>query len=283
MDSKLAANGFSALAQETRLQLMRVLAEKGSSGLPAGELAARLGLAPSTLSFHLAALDQAGLVRATRRGRQIIYAIRVVGLRDLFGFLTETCCAGRPQLCWDINRLLPMGTEEEATMSPAFNVLFLCTHNSARSIMAESILNKIGVGKFHAYSAGSEPLAAPLPDVIEKLRLLDHDVSRLRSKSWDEFMRPEAPHLDFVIAMCDTLEGQVCPDFGDQAVTASWPFPDPAKFMGSERERTTLLNELYGMIRRRLELFISLPFASLDRMSMKANLDQLADSTRSYT
>lgn len=167
-------------------------------------------------------------------------------------------------------------------MTPAFNVLFLCTHNSARSIMAEAILQKIGRDKFHAYSAGSDPAKVPMPAVLDKLKSLGHDTTRLYSKSWNDFMRPDAPRLDFVITLCDTLDGQVCPDFGDKIVTAAWPFPDPAKFKGSERERTTFLNELYGMIRRRLEIFISLPFASLDRMALKARLDELADGARAF-
>ena len=165
-------------------------------------------------------------------------------------------------------------------MTPAFNVLFLCTHNSARSLIAEAILDRIGQGRFNAYSAGSEPARQPMPDVIEKLRTLGHDVSRLRCKSWDQFAGPEAPRMDFVITLCDTLHGQQCPDFGDKPVTAAWPFPDPAKFSGSSAERATMINALYGMIRRRLEVFIGLPYASLDRIALKARLDELGDSTK---
>jgi arsenate reductase len=259
---------------------MRVLATMGATGMPAGELALRLSVAPSTLSFHLSALEQAGLIRHTRQGRHIIYAVRFIGLRELFSFLTETCCSGRPELCGDLAGLLREETMEDDAMTPAFNVLFLCTHNSARSIMAEAILERIGKGKFRAYSAGSDPAPTPMPEVIERLRTMGHDVSRLHSKSWDEFMGPDAPRMDFVIALCDTLEGQQCPDFGDRVVTGAWPLPDPAKFTGSQIERTTLLNELYGMIRRRLEIFISLPFTTLDKMAMKARLDEIGEMTR---
>lgn len=165
-------------------------------------------------------------------------------------------------------------------MTPAFNVLFLCTHNSARSIMAEAILERVSKGKFRGYSAGSDPATAPMPEVIEKLKIMGHDVSRLHSKSWNEFMGPDAPRMDFVIALCDTLDGQQCPDFGDRVVTGAWPLPDPAKFSGSPTERATLLNELYGMIRRRLEIFISLPFSKLETMAMKARLDEIGEMTR---
>lgn len=269
--------GFAALSQETRLQLMRVLAARGASGMPAGELAGVLALAPSTLSFHLASLEQAGLVQSTRQGRYVIYAVRFAGLRSLFTFLTETCCNGRPDLCGDLGRLIPEDVDEVSVMTPAFNVLFICTRNSARSIMAEAILEKIGRGRFNAYSAGSTPADAPMPEVLERLTILGHDVSHLRSKSWNEFTGPDAPRMDFVVTLCDPQDGEACPDLGERPITAVWPFPDPARFRGSEVERTTLLNELYGMIRRRLEGFTNLPFDALDRMALKARLDELGN------
>jgi arsenate reductase len=281
VESKSAADILAALAQETRLDLVRLLIAEGPSGLPAGGIGARLGVPSSTLSFHLNALERVGLVRGTREGRSIIYAVRVATLRGLLGFLTETCCAGRPEMCGDLARLLPDPlTDEDDAMAPAFNVLFLCTHNSARSIMAEALLKQLGRGRFQAWSAGSEPAPAPLPEVMNKLAALGHDVSGLRSKSWDEFTGPSAPRMDFVIALCDTLEGQACPDFGDKAVTGAWPLPDPAKFTGNIAERQTLLNELYASLRRRIEIFISLPFATLDRMAAKARLDEIGGTVR---
>lgn len=164
-------------------------------------------------------------------------------------------------------------------MLPAFNVMFLCTRNSARSILAEAILTKIGGGRFRAYSAGSRPAPEPMPEVIARLSALGHDVSRLHSKSWDEFCRPSAPRMDFVIALCDVLEGQACPDFAGTALTAEWPLPDPAGFAGSAAERSLLLNELYAGLRRRIEIFTSLPFESLDRLALKARLDEIGGGT----
>jgi ArsR family transcriptional regulator, arsenate/arsenite/antimonite-responsive transcriptional repressor / arsenate reductase (thioredoxin) len=275
METSEAAGAFAALAQETRLDLIRLLLAEGANGLPAGEIATRLGVPSSTLSFHLAALERAGLTQSTRQGRQIVHAARINGVRRLLTFLTETCCGGRPELCGDLARLFPPLPEEDKGMTPAFNVLFLCTHNSARSIMAEAILQKFGGGRFHAYSAGSHPIATPLREVIERLKVLGHDVSSLRSKSWNEFTGPNAPRMDFVIALCDILHGQTCPDFGEVAMTGAWPLPDPAKFKGSPTERAILLNELYASLRRRIDIFTALPFASLDRMAIKARLDEI--------
>jgi len=276
MESKDAAAALSALAQETRLDLLRLLMAAGPNGLAAGDIAARIGIPASTLSFHLAALERAGLTHPTRRGRQVIHAARYVGLRALVMFLTETCQPDRPELLGDIARLLPPA--EDSGMTPAFNVLFLCTHNAARSIMAEAILRRIGGDRFAVYSAGSEPRDSPLPAVLAKLQALGHDTTDLRSKPWRGFTGPNAPRMDFVITLCDTLNGQECPDFGGVAVTAAWPLPDPAKFHGSDAEITTMLNELYASLRRRLEIFVALPFASLDRMAMKQRLHRIGDA-----
>ncbi len=280
MEAKEAALGFGVLAQETRLRLVRVLAARGASGMPAGEVAALLRVAPSTLSFHLGALEQAGLIRSTRQGRHIIYAVRFAGLRALLSYLTETCCAGRPELCGDLARLLPDNLEEEATVEAAFNVLFVCTRNSARSIMAEAILEKVGRGKFNAYSAGSDPASQPMPEVLDRLLMMGHDVSRLHSKSWNDFNRPDAPRMDFVLTLCDPADNETCPDLGTRPITATWPFPDPAKFSGTEVERTALLNHLYGMIRRRLESFTNLPFGALERIALKARLEELGNTSK---
>lgn len=278
METETAAKAFEALGQATRLDLMRALLAGGANGMAAGEIAGRLGVPPSTLSFHLRVLEQAGLIAATRQGRNLIYAARFARLRAVMGFVAEACCDGDPARCGDLHRLFAP-REETTTMpqSPVFNVLFLCTRNSARSIMAEAILQKIGQGRFHAFSAGSAPAPeGPLPEVLQQLKALGHDISALHSKSWEEFTGPAATRMDFVIALCDVVAGQVCPDFGDTTITAAWPLPDPAKFTGSNAERATLLNELYAALHRRLSIFISLPLATLDRMALKARLDELA-------
>src|SRR5216683_2655189 len=219
---------------------------------------------------RLGVLIRAGLVHVERAGRTMNYRADVKAFRGLVTFLTSDCCNGRPELCGDIARLIPKDDDisTEQFMAPAFNVLFLCTRNSARSIIAEALLEKIGRGRFNAYSAGSEPARQPMPEVIDRLKHLGHDVAKLRCKSWNEFTGPNAPRMDFVIAL------------GEKFVNAAWPLPDPADFTGSPTERVTLLNELYAMVRRRLEIFTSLPFTSLDRMALKKRLDEIGDTVR---
>ncbi|WP_144186191.1 metalloregulator ArsR/SmtB family transcription factor [Elioraea rosea] len=282
MEVGTAAFALAALGQDTRLALLRLLLAAGPSGMAAGEIAAGLGVVPSTLSFHLRALDQAGLISATRRGRQLIYAVQIERLRALIAFLSETCCGGEPDRCGSLaGSFRPDLTETAPMPAPGFTVLFLCTRNSARSIMAEALLNQLGKGRFQAFSAGSEPSpSGPMPEVISQLSALGHDVSSLSSKSWALFMEPAAPRIDFVITLCDMLSGQACPDFGATTITAAWPLPDPAKFSGNAAERASLLNELYAGLRRRIELFLSLPIPALDRMALKAHLDELAHPIR---
>lgn len=282
IEETIAIEGLSALAQPTRLVAFRHLLAAHPDGLPAGEIARRCDVPHNTMSTHLNILSRAGLITVERQGRVMNYRADLKRFRWLVGFLARDCCNGRPELCGDLAQLIPKDIEEseETVMKPAFNVLFLCTHNSARSIVAEAVLQRIGRGRFNAYSAGSEPAAAPMPEVIERLKALGHDVTNIRSKSWNEFTGPDAPQMDFVIALCDTLVGQTCPDFGNRAITAAWPLPDPAQFTGTDAERMTLLNELYGMIRRRLEIFTSLPFESLNKMALKARLDEIGDTAR---
>jgi len=285
IDEARAIESLGSLAQATRLSALRHLLEAHPNSLPAGEIAKRCAVPHNTMSTHLGVLNRAGLIAVERAGRSMNYWVDLSGYRGLLRFLMQDCCAGRADLCADVTRLISedksaFANPEEVSVTASFNVLFLCTHNSARSIMAEALLTRIGRGPFNAYSAGSEPADRPMPEVIERLKKLGHDTGMLRCKSWNEFMGPTAPRMDFVIALCDTPQGQSCPDFGDKAMTGAWPLPDPAQFIGSAAEHTALLNELYGMIRRRLEIFTSLPFESLNKMALKARLDEIGDTSR---
>jgi len=153
-----------------------------------------------------------------------------------------------------------------------YNVLFLCTGNSARSIMAEAILNKVGAGKFAAYSAGSQPKGQINSYTIELLRSLRYETSRLRSKSWHDFAKPGAPPLDFAFTVCDNAAGETCPVWPGQPMTAHWGVPDPAEAKGSPAEIALAFKDAYRMLNQRIGIFVALPIRSLDRLSLQERL-----------
>ena len=156
-----------------------------------------------------------------------------------------------------------------------FNVLFLCTGNSARSIMAEAILNKIGAGKFRAFSAGSQPEGRVHPEALQLLQSLGYDTSSFRSKSWSEFADPGAPLLDFVFTVCDDAAGEVCPVWPGQPMTAHWGVPDPAEAKGTPAEVALASKDAYRMLNQRIGIFTSLPLRSLDRLSLQSKLREI--------
>jgi arsenate reductase len=163
-----------------------------------------------------------------------------------------------------------------------FNVLFLCTGNSARSIMAEAILNKPGTEKFRAYSAGSQPKGQVHPETVQLLQSLGYETAGFRSKSWGEFARPGAPALDFVFTVCDDAAGETCPVWPGQPMTAHWGVPDPAAATGSAAEIALSFKDAYRMLHQRIGVFTALPLRSLDQLSLRAKLKEIgrmADAT----
>ncbi len=160
-------------------------------------------------------------------------------------------------------------------------MLFLCTGNSARSIMAECILGRLGAGKFRAYSAGSHPGGKVNPLALNLLRKSHFDVSQLRSKSWDEFAAPGAPKLDFVFTVCDDAANEVCPIWPGQPMTAHWGLPDPAKVEGSEAERTLAFADTMRMLNQRIGIFVSLPLDKLSKLALQKELDRIGKTKAS--
>ena len=156
-----------------------------------------------------------------------------------------------------------------------YNVLFLCTGNSARSVLAETILNREGKGRFKAFSAGSHPTGTVNPHAIEILRLNNYSTDGLRSKSWDEFAQPGAPVMDFVFTVCDNAAGEICPIWPGQPISAHWGFPDPAAFEGSIAETRAVFVDVYLQIFTRVALFTALPIASLERLALQRRVDEL--------
>ena len=158
---------------------------------------------------------------------------------------------------------------------PPFTVLFLCTGNSARSIMAEVILNRAGQGKFRAFSAGSQPKGQVHPYALDLLKRLHYDVSGLRSKSWNEFAKPDAPKLDFVFTVCDNAAAETCPVWPGQPMTAHWGVPDPAAATGNEAEVRLAFADALRMLSNRINIFVSLPIRSLDALSLQRQLEAI--------
>ncbi|HKO87768.1 MAG TPA: arsenate reductase ArsC [Burkholderiales bacterium] len=164
-------------------------------------------------------------------------------------------------------------------MLTPYHVLFLCTGNSARSILAEAILNRIGQGRFKAYSAGSKPASAVNRFAIDLLRQNDYPVEGLRSKNWDEFEKGDAPKLDLVITVCDNAAGEECPIWPGQPITAHWGIPDPASVEGSDDEKRRAFLQAFTVLNTRIGLLVNLPIASIDRMRLQEHVRDIAKTS----
>lgn len=156
-----------------------------------------------------------------------------------------------------------------------YNVLFLCTGNSARSIMAEALLNTLGKGRFRAYSAGSHPGDTVNPFAIDKVQTLGYPLEILRSKSWDEFAAPDAPQMDFIITVCDNAAGEVCPVWPGQPISAHWGFEDPAAAQGSDDAKRQVFDKVFRQISARINIFANLPLATLDKAAIQRELKDI--------
>ena len=160
-------------------------------------------------------------------------------------------------------------------ITPVFNVLFLCTGNSARSIMAEAMLNQLGAGKYRAFSAGSQPAGQVHPQALETLKRNAFGTEGLRSKSWDEFAAPDAPQMDFVLTVCDNAQAETCPLWPGQPMSAHWGVPDPASVTTSAEAQQQAFAEAFRLLHRRISLFVNLPVSKLSQLSLQAELHQI--------
>ena len=159
-----------------------------------------------------------------------------------------------------------------------YNVLFLCTGNSARSIIAEAIIDRVGAGRFKGHSAGSQPKGEVHPYTLDLLKTLNHDTGFARSKNWDEFAVPGAPEMDFVFTVCDQAANETCPVWPGQPMSAHWGVPDPAAATGKEAERRFAFDDTYRMLESRISVFTSLPISGLDRLALQKRLDDIGKS-----
>lgn len=271
MEPSHASPAFATLGHPGRLAVFRLLMRFAPQGARPTEIATALGLKQNTLSHHLADLLACGLVRVERHGRSLFYAVDLDVTEALIGYLALDVGRARPDL------LAPLiASQKERHMQDTdFDVLFICSGNSARSIFAEALLRDLGRGKFQAFSAGVRPNTALNSFALEVLARNGHEVSSLRSKHLSEFQQPGMPVMDFVFTVCDTAAGEECPPWPGQPITGHWGLPDPVKAEGTDAEKALVFAQTYGALRRRIAAFVELPFATLDRLALQARVDRI--------
>jgi arsenate reductase len=265
---------FAALSHPARLEVVQLLIRRHPDQVPAGEIAAVLGLKPNTLSAYLADLLRAGLITRTRVGTSLRYGADLAGLRAMNEALLRECCRGRPDLC---PPMAPSGDPDGAPMPDRrYRVLFVCTGNSARSIFAESILRQMAGDRFEVMSAGTKPQSTLNPMAVAMLRAKGFHTDNLRAKNLSQVQGPGAPAFDFVFTVCDRAANEACPPWPGQPVSAHWGTPDPVAATGTEAERMLAFQAAFGMLRNRITAFVALPLTTLDRMALQTALDDIA-------
>lgn len=269
LDADRMVAQLAALAQPSRLAAMRILARHRPFGLPAGDIARLLAVPHNTMSTHLAALEQAGLVRSRREGRSIIYAAE-----------PNACALLAGQLAADLDPPAKRGVRaaavpvraETAEAARPWLVLVLCTANSARSLMAEALINREGRGRFRAVSAGSRPGFGPNPGALRLLADLGYPTEALAAKGWTGFAGPDAEPIDFVITVCDQAAGEPCPHWPGHPLAAHWGIADPVQQGGSGAEERAAMLAAYRQLAARVTAFVNLPIAEMDLATLKGEL-----------
>lgn len=270
----LVPERLSILGHPQRLALFRLLMRRYPDRVPATELARALELKPNTLSTYVNALMQVGLITQERVGTSLRYSIHIEAVRGTFDYLMHDCCRGRPEVCTPVNLAAEGGDNPKP--SRKYDVLFICTGNSARSIFAESILRAEAGDRFVAHSAGTIPRSELNPLALDVLELNGHDTSVLQAKNIAVFQGEDAPDFDFVFTVCNQAANEECPAWTGQPISAHWGMPDPVKVEGSDAERNLAFHQAYGALLNRIQAFAALPIGSLDRIALQAAVDDLA-------
>ncbi len=281
MEINRAAHAFATLGHPGRMAVFRLLMRFAPQGVRPTEIAKALGLKQNTLSHHLADLTASGLVQVTRVGRSLFYAVDLDTTEGLIGFLVLDVGRARP----DLLAPLLFAPKDADQMDPNipdtdFDVLFICSGNSARSIFAEALLRDLGRGKFQAFSAGTRPNTELNPFAIEILARNGHDTSGLRSKHVSEFQKPGSIVMDFVFTVCDTSAAEECPPWPGQPITGHWGLPDPVKALGTDAEKALVFAQTYAALRRRIAAFVALPFESLSRLALQSSVDAIGSNAQ---
>ncbi|MEC3861796.1 helix-turn-helix domain-containing protein [Mesobacterium sp. TK19101] len=259
---------LTTLGHPQRLALFRLLMRRYPNRLPAGEIAAVLGQKASTTSAYLSALQQVGLITQERAGTSLLYSVDMTTVRQTFDFLFTDCGRGRPDLLSPAQGPIPMTDLK-------YNVLFICTGNSARSIFAETLLRHAGGDRFTVYSAGAKPKSELNPFAVDLLRSKGFDTSALRAKNIQEFTQPGAPVFDFVFTVCDQAANEECAAWSGQPISGHWGVPDPVKATGTDAEKSLAFQAAYAALKHRIEAFAALPFGSLDRIALQNAVDDI--------
>jgi protein-tyrosine-phosphatase/DNA-binding transcriptional ArsR family regulator len=251
---------LAALAHPTRLETFRLLTRYLPYGLAAGDISRLIAIPHNTLSTHLAILERVGLAHSRREGRSVIFVAVPERALLISKFLVEDCCASARMNFDSLDRgpIVPFPAKREVSVTDrVYNVLILCTGNSARSILAEAILNREGEGRFRAYSAGSHPKGSPNPLALSLLSELGYDVSGFRSKSWD------------------TAAGEACPFWPGHPLVVHWGIPDPASVSGTDAEKRAAFLEAYRRLSSRITTFVNLDVEKFDLATLKRKLAEI--------
>ncbi|SFE86987.1 transcriptional regulator, ArsR family [Sulfitobacter brevis] len=264
---------LTALSHPQRLAIFRLLMRRCPDALPAGEIAEALDLKASTASVYLSTLTRADLITQRRDATRLLYCINLETARGIVEGLFVDCCRGRADLC------PPALADIVTTVAPAqgtkFNVLFICTGNSARSIFAEAILREMAGDLFNAYSAGTVENSDLNPHAVRLLTARQHDVTPLRAKNVAEFRTGTAPQMDFVFTVCDRAANEECPVWQGKPISGHWGVADPAKATGSQAEMMQAFQRAHDVLYQRISAFISLPIDQLDRRSLQTHIDEI--------
>lgn len=264
--SEQMAEMLATLGHAERLNVFRLLVRRYPQAVAAGELAQIMGYKRSTLSVYLSVLRRAGLIHQDRAGNSLLYSADLHGAGSLLTYLFDDCCRGRiPGLAVDG----PVSAENK------FNVLFICTGNSVRSIFAEALLQAEGGDRFNVFSAGTRPYSEINLMTLRVLKENGHPTEHLHSKTIGEFQCSNSPQMDFVFTVCDQAADEECPAWPGQPITAHWGHPDPVKLQGSDAMKLVAFRETYQSLARRIRPFSQLSFNALDRASLQNRVDEI--------
>ncbi len=270
---------LATLSHPHRMAVFRLLMRRCPDELPAGEIVSVLGLKPSSASVYLSALTQTGLISQRREGTKLLYKINLAAAGEVVTGLFFDCCGGRADLCApqlaDLIQTAPLPTDKK------LNVLFICSGNSARSILAEAILRDTASDRFNAYSAGTAHRSDLNPTAIDVLVANGFETTQLRSKSVTEFQGPDAPQMDFVFTVCDRAANEDCPTWQGQPIASHWGMPDPASVDGTITQKRLAFQNTFDALRNKIAAFTSLSFESLDRSALQKHVDEISKLTLS--